>query len=62
VLGIFVRLHERDGKPAYLAHIPRVAGYLSRDLEHPALAALRRWFETHLPRIFSPASMEELAA
>ena len=24
ILGIFVRLNERDGKPAYLKHLPRI--------------------------------------
>ncbi len=28
VLGIFARLHHRDGKSAYLASLPRVLGYL----------------------------------
>jgi hypothetical protein len=51
VLGIFTRLDRRDGKPAYLAHIPRVERYLARNLEHPALAALKGWYKTHLPRL-----------
>lgn len=38
VLGIFVRLFKRDGKPAYLRHLPRVGVYLDRNLVHPALA------------------------
>jgi len=28
ILGVFARLHHRDGKPAYLAHMPRVNGYV----------------------------------
>lgn len=28
ILGVFARLHHRDGKPGYLAHIPRVNGYV----------------------------------
>jgi len=51
VLGIFTRLDRRDGKPAYLAHIPRVERYLAKNLEHPALAAVRGWYKTHLPRL-----------
>ncbi|BDA87027.1 bifunctional tRNA (adenosine(37)-N6)-threonylcarbamoyltransferase complex ATPase subunit type 1 TsaE/phosphotransferase [Aureimonas sp. SA4125] len=47
ILGIFVRLDERDGKPQYLRHIPRLKDYLARTLDHPALAALKtlysRW-------------------
>jgi aminoglycoside/choline kinase family phosphotransferase len=48
ILGLFSRLARRDGKPAYLALQPRVRGYLERDLAHPALDAMRAWFEEHL--------------
>ncbi|MBP0617964.1 tRNA (adenosine(37)-N6)-threonylcarbamoyltransferase complex ATPase subunit type 1 TsaE [Jiella mangrovi] len=41
ILGIFVRLLKRDGKPQYLRHIPRIKGYLARTLGHPSLSALR---------------------
>lgn len=41
ILGIFKRLHMRDGKDAYLAHLPRVARHFLGDLSHPALADLR---------------------
>lgn len=49
ILGIFARLAKRDGKRGYLAHIPRVARYLERDLSHPTLADLRRWYARELP-------------
>ena len=49
ILGIFSRLAKRDGKRSYLAHIPRVAHYLERDLSHPDLADLRRWYMRELP-------------
>jgi hypothetical protein len=52
VLGIFARLDRRDGKPQYLRHIPRVEGYLSRNLAHPALSRLAGWYETYLPKLF----------
>lgn len=45
IIGIFTRLCRRDGKPRYLAHIPRVWRLLERDLAHPALAPLQRWFD-----------------
>ncbi len=51
VLGIFTRLDRRDHKPAYLAHIPRVEHYLAKSLNHPALAEVRGWYKTHLPRL-----------
>jgi N-acetylmuramate 1-kinase len=49
ILGIFARLNKRDGKPAYLKHMPRVSRYLARNLEHPALAPLKAWYVKHLP-------------
>ena len=49
ILGIFARLARRDSKPAYLRHIPRLWRYLERDLAHPALAPLKRWYDRNLP-------------
>jgi hypothetical protein len=43
ILGIFVRLDERDGKSAYLRHLPRMQVYLKRNLSHPVLARYRDW-------------------
>ncbi len=40
IIGIFVRLNQRDGKPAYLKHLPRIRDYLARALAHPQLAPL----------------------
>ncbi len=55
ILGIFARLAVRDGKPKYLAHIPRVAAHLRRDLEHPALAGVAAWIRAHAPAVFDDA-------
>ncbi|MBV9111811.1 MAG: tRNA (adenosine(37)-N6)-threonylcarbamoyltransferase complex ATPase subunit type 1 TsaE [Hyphomicrobiales bacterium] len=52
ILGIFARLDRRDGKPQYLAHIPRLKKYLMRNLTHPALRDLKLWYETNLPGVF----------
>jgi tRNA threonylcarbamoyl adenosine modification protein YjeE len=52
VLGIFARLDLRDGKPYYLAHLPRVEAYLKKSLRHPALGEIKAWYEAHLPRLF----------
>ncbi|MBY5645240.1 tRNA (adenosine(37)-N6)-threonylcarbamoyltransferase complex ATPase subunit type 1 TsaE [Rhizobium leguminosarum] len=41
--GLWVRLLQRDGKPAYLKHMPRTLTYLNVALEHEALAPLRDW-------------------
>jgi aminoglycoside/choline kinase family phosphotransferase len=43
ILGIFVRLKQRDGKPGYLRHLPRIEAYIA-SLKHPALQPLRNWF------------------
>lgn len=50
VLGIFVRLAERDGKPGYLRHIDRVSTALERNLAHPALVELKAWYDARLPQ------------
>lgn len=50
LLGLFVRLLRRDGKPGYLEHIPRSWGYLERNLRHPVLRPLAAWYDRHLPR------------
>ncbi len=49
ILGIFARLARRDGKRAYLQHMPRVARYLTADLQHSALGGLKSWYEKELP-------------
>jgi aminoglycoside/choline kinase family phosphotransferase len=49
ILGLFTRLARRDGKPRYLDLLPRVLTHLARDLGHPLLAPLARWFARHLP-------------
>lgn len=49
VIGIFTRLWRRDGKPLYLAHIPRVWRLLEAALTQPALAELNDWFSHHVP-------------
>ena len=55
ILGIFARLDRRDGKPQYLAHLPRLKKYLMRNLTHPALRDLKLWYETNLPSVFGAA-------
>jgi aminoglycoside/choline kinase family phosphotransferase len=52
ILGIFIRLDRRDGKPGYLRHLPHLEVYLRRNLRHPSLHDLAQWFRTHLPHLF----------
>lgn len=47
VLGIFVRLNERDGKPQYLKHLPRIRDYLRRACAAPVLAPLAELYHRH---------------
>ena len=49
IVGIFTRLWQRDGKPRYLDLLPRVWTYLNRDLQHPALAPVKTWFDANIP-------------
>ena len=56
ILGIFVRLAKRDGKPVYLDHLPRVARLFVHDLEHPALAQVEAWARRHAPAVFDEAA------
>jgi N-acetylmuramate 1-kinase len=58
ILGIFARLNQRDGKPGYLKHLPRIESYVRSSLAHPALAGLREWYQTHVPGLY-PDDMQE---
>ncbi|MBL8644740.1 MAG: phosphotransferase [Rhodospirillaceae bacterium] len=49
VIGTFARLKLRDSKPHYLVHIPRLWRYMDQCLREPALADLKRWFDTYVP-------------
>jgi hypothetical protein len=49
ILGIFARLDQRDGKPQYLRHMPRLWNYLQRSLAHPALVSLKAWYTVNVP-------------
>jgi len=56
ILGIFARLHYRDGKPKYLADAPRFVRYIADVIRlYPELAPLREVFERHVYPVFSPA-------
>ncbi len=58
IVGIFVRLWKRDGKPRFAQMIPRVWTALERDLQHPALGPVARWFDANIPApLRDPAGM-----
>ena len=48
VLGTFMRLARRDGKPGYMRHMPRLRRMLERNLAHPALEPLAAWFRRNV--------------
>ncbi len=62
IVGIFVRLWQRDGKPRYLSLIPRAWALLERDLAHPALAPVAAWFEANIPTQLRAAGGGSFAA
>lgn len=49
LVGLWVRLLRRDGKPGYLQHMARTWDYIARNLRHPPLGALRDWYDRHFP-------------
>jgi aminoglycoside/choline kinase family phosphotransferase len=65
IIGIFTRLWRRDGKPVYLAHIPRVWRLLEDDLRRePELRPIADWLDRYLPPALrrAPAAAREAAA
>jgi len=49
ILGVFTRLYVRDAKPSYPRFHPRLWELVNANLEHPALAPVKAWFDTHVP-------------
>ena len=56
ILGVFVRLWKRDGKPHYRSFQPRMWGLLERDLAQPGMEPVRAWFDTHVPDRYRAAA------
>lgn len=61
ILGIFARLCLRDGKAQYVDLIPRVWGYVQRNLAHPDLAGIAAMLDPALPRP-TPEFLKDLKA
>ena len=59
ILGVFVRLWKRDGKPGYRKFQPRMWGLLERDLAHPSLAPVKAWFSANVPATARAAAWSE---
>ncbi|MDQ0457972.1 tRNA (adenosine(37)-N6)-threonylcarbamoyltransferase complex ATPase subunit type 1 TsaE [Rhizobium paknamense] len=45
LLGLWVRLLKRDGKPGYIQHMPRTQTYLASVLRHEVMAPLKIWLD-----------------
>lgn len=57
ILGLFARLHHRDGKPKYLADAPRFLGYLDLVIpRYPELAPLGDIVERYVRPALQPAA------
>ena len=57
VLGIFVRLNERDGKAEYLRFLPQIQSYLCRNLRHVALRDYREWLSQYCNELLIEQSL-----
>ncbi|HEY0833526.1 MAG TPA: phosphotransferase [Azospirillum sp.] len=49
IVAVFARLALAEGRRGYLVHLPRVWRLLEAQLAKPELAAVRAWFDRHLP-------------
>jgi N-acetylmuramate 1-kinase len=49
ILGVFVRLWKRDGKPHYTSFQSRMWGLLERNLMQSGIEPVRAWFDANLP-------------
>jgi aminoglycoside/choline kinase family phosphotransferase len=62
IIGLFTRLWQRDHKPQYLGHIPRVWGLLEQNLHIPVLGPLAAWLARHIPRHVRRTPVPQAAA
>ena len=49
ILGIFVRLYQRDQKPNYLKYLPYTWSLIERRMKNPIFDRLNKLFEKYLP-------------
>ncbi len=54
IAGIFVRLAQRDGKTAYLQHLPRILDYIKAHINAPPLADIAAWLKAYAPDALEP--------
>jgi aminoglycoside/choline kinase family phosphotransferase len=59
VIGIFARLNHRDGKPKYLADVPRFFDYLDGVLpKYPELAPLQELIERRVKPVIAARAVD----
>lgn len=58
VMGQFIRLAVRDGKPRYLQYLPRVAGYIRDALNDPVLVPLKEWLIKNQIDVTRPVDLD----
>lgn len=57
IVGTFARKAVRDKNSAYLKLLPRVWGYIEKDLKHPLLLPLKGWLDKVIsPKVRNPQS------
>jgi aminoglycoside/choline kinase family phosphotransferase len=49
ILGFCARKAMRDNNPTYLRMLPRMWRYIEKDLRHPLLLPLKKWFDKAIP-------------
>lgn len=47
IVGVFHRLRKRDGKTHYEQYLPRVWGYIQRNIQDPWFYDLKKWLMAH---------------
>lgn len=47
VIGLFIKFARENGGVEFLAHIPRLQGYITENLKNPILKPLKAWLENH---------------
>lgn len=47
VIGLFIKFARESGGTEFLAHIPRLQGYITENLKNPIFKPLKDWLESH---------------
>ena len=47
VIGLFIKFARENGGTQFLAHIPRLQGYITENLKNPILSPLKEWLDRY---------------